>query len=114
MKQTKDFQILFYRTKGYWIAQCVNYDIAAVGDSDEDAAYELQRLLIGRLAVAHHLRLDPFADVPPAPEEVVLRFKRAHEDEAFEEAFENATLSAEVPPAFVVAPKLRAAVRRCA
>lgn len=60
----RTFNYQIYLDNGKWIASCTEYDIAACGDTVEDARYELQRLLVGRIAAALHEGLkDPFESV---------------------------------------------------
>jgi hypothetical protein len=52
-----------------WVAQCVEYDIAAQAKTLDDVIYEFQRVLEVQIAMDRELGLEPLSDVPPAPEE---------------------------------------------
>jgi hypothetical protein len=59
--------ILFERDPGEWVAQCLEYDIGAQAGSLPDLVYELQRSLVGHIAVSREHGLEPFACLGSAP-----------------------------------------------
>ncbi len=60
--------IIMFKENEWWIAQCIEYDLAAQGRTIEDAQYEFQRIFCGRILVAKELGIsDPLEDVPRAP-----------------------------------------------
>lgn len=79
--------VLIFRDCEWWVAQCLEYDIAAQARTIKDVEYEFQRVFIGRIAAAQELGIDPFEDIPPAPE-------------AYRKIFEDAdkTLRVELKP----------------
>lgn len=55
----------------WWVAQCLDHDIATQARTLEDAVYDLQRMLVARIITAEQMGIaDPFADVPAAPPEL--------------------------------------------
>jgi len=64
----KQLNLLIFKEDDWWIAQCLNYDIAAQARTLSDVQYEIQRVLVGRIAMAEKLGIDPFKGIPPAPE----------------------------------------------
>lgn len=52
----------------WWVAQCLEHDIAVQAKTLPAAAEELQRVIKGRIVVAKKLGVAPFAGVPPASE----------------------------------------------
>ena len=56
-----------YRECEWWVAQCLEYDIAVQATSIQDVQYEIQRVLFGRICTAKKLGIDPFEGLPPAP-----------------------------------------------
>jgi len=58
--------VLFQRGE-WWVAQCLEYDIATQAKSLPDLRYELERVLVGHMVVAARLGKRPFEDLPPAP-----------------------------------------------
>jgi hypothetical protein len=59
--------VLIQRREEYWVAQCLQYDMAAQAKSLQDLMYELQRTLIGYLCICEKHGVEPFSNVPPAP-----------------------------------------------
>ena len=50
-----------------WSAQCLEYDIATQASTLPDLYYEVERMLMGHVAVAAKLGREPFAGIGPAP-----------------------------------------------
>jgi hypothetical protein len=73
----KQLNLLIFKDCDWWVAQCLEYDIAAQARTLKDVQYEIQRVIIGRIAAAKQLGTDPFEDIPPAPEEYHRIFKDA-------------------------------------
>jgi hypothetical protein len=69
---------LLYRSKSspWWIAQCLEYDLATAAKRLEDLPAELERFLTGQIAASLELGIEPFAGLPPAPK----RFWQRYED----------------------------------
>ena len=59
--------ILFERGPGEWVAQCLEYDIGAQASNLPDLFYELQRSLVGHIAICLKRDQEPFECLPPAP-----------------------------------------------
>lgn len=110
MEQPRKLRVLFLREEDgagehWWVAQCVDFDMAAQGRTFADAAYEFERAAMSRIAIASELGVDPFAGLPKAPPEI---------EEAFEKVAQrgggatrvlqpwNDGLLADVPPAFQI------------
>lgn len=53
--------------RSWWIAQCLEFDIAAQGDTLAEVQLEFQRVLAARVLSAKDLGVDPFEGVPQAP-----------------------------------------------
>lgn len=51
-----------------WSAQCLQYDIGAQGKTLKDVIYELQRSLIGYIAICAAEDVEPFTNLPIAPD----------------------------------------------
>ena len=65
-----------------WVAQCVEYDIAAQAKTVDDVMYEFQRTLQVQLAMDLELGREPLSDVPPAPEHFRKMARAGHKIEA--------------------------------
>ena len=49
-------------------AQCLEYDIAAQGQTLDDCLYQLGRLIVGHLAISTEKGFEPFRDLKRAPQ----------------------------------------------
>ena len=76
---TKPYGIraVFFRDQQWWIAQCLEYDIATCATTLPDLNLELERLLQGHLVVATEHGVQPFAGLPPAPKRFWKLFESA-------------------------------------
>jgi predicted RNase H-like HicB family nuclease len=64
--------------EGDWVcAQCLGHDIAAQAKTLEDCLYELERLIVGHIAISIENRLDPLHDLKPAPRRFWEWFERS-------------------------------------
>ncbi len=63
----KHLSILILKEDEWWVAQCLEYDIAAQAESKEKAEYEFFRVLCGRISMAEELGVGPFDGIPAAP-----------------------------------------------
>ena len=68
---------VLFQEEGWWVAQCLEYDIAAQAKTQADVVYELERILVGRCLVSSDKGCPPFAGVPPAPRRYWKTFERA-------------------------------------
>jgi len=64
----KKLNLLIFKENDWWVAQCLDYDIAAQARTLKDVQYEIQRVLVGRIVMAEKLEIDPFEGLSPAPE----------------------------------------------
>lgn len=74
--------IVLFQTDGKWIAQGLQFDIGAEGDSVDNVLYEFQRAFIGYLAICHEHKVEPFADLGAAPQRYWDLWKNAEPHEA--------------------------------
>ena len=64
--------------EGDWVcAQCLEHDIAAQGKTLDDCLYELERLIVGHIAISIDNGLDPLRDLKPAPRRFWEWFERS-------------------------------------
>ena len=80
----KTLSLLVGREGEWWVAQCLEYDIAVQARTLKDVDYEFQRILLGRIFAAKELGIDPFEDIPPAPEEYRKIFEDANKTRKME------------------------------
>jgi len=68
---------VLFQEEGWWVAQCLEFDVAAQARTQADVVYELERILVGRFLVSAEKRCEPFAGVPPAPRRYWTMFEQA-------------------------------------
>ena len=70
--------VAFNDEKGFWCAQCLEYDITAQARTVEELRKEFSSLLLSYIQVRADLKRAPFAGLPRAPR----RFYRMYEASA--------------------------------
>jgi hypothetical protein len=58
---------ILFQEGDWWVAQCLDVDIAAQAKTEDDLLYELGRILTGHVMASEKLGAEPFANLPPAP-----------------------------------------------
>lgn len=61
--------IVVFQAGKAWGAQCLQHDIGAQGSTLLDVLYEMQRALVGHVAVCRQLNMKPFEGFAAAPQE---------------------------------------------
>ena len=51
----------------WWVAQCLEYDIATQARTLDDLLLEVERILFAHVVVAKKEGIEPFASIPKAP-----------------------------------------------
>ncbi|MFA5957304.1 type II toxin-antitoxin system HicB family antitoxin [Hyphomicrobium sp.] len=59
--------VVAFKEAGGWVAQCLQYDIAAQADTYEDLRRELQEIVISHIIVDAELGREAFSGLPEAP-----------------------------------------------
>jgi hypothetical protein len=72
--------LLIQEDDGWWSAQCLEYDLAAQANNLTDLLYELEKTLISHIAANEAAGIDPFADIPAAPQTYWEMFNKAKLD----------------------------------
>lgn len=65
---------------GVWVSQCLQYDIAAQGDTIKDSLVAFMHALVSEVAYGIEVRRltdDPLAEIPSPPEEIKRLFDEA-------------------------------------
>jgi hypothetical protein len=70
---------LIFRENGFWIAQCLEHDIAVQSHSQNELVSELAASLASYAEMAIDEGREPFSDIPPAPARFEDMFKHARE-----------------------------------
>lgn len=60
--------VLFERSPGEWVGQCLQFDIGAQAGDITDLVYELQRAIVGHIVIAIENGVEPFESLSPAPQ----------------------------------------------
>lgn len=64
--------------EGDWLcAQCLEYDIATQAKNLDDLRYDLERLIVGHIAISLANGIKPFQNVPQAPKRYWEMFRRS-------------------------------------
>jgi len=69
---------VIFREGDYWVAQCLEYDLATQAKSLKDLQYELQRTLIGHIVASTEANEVPFERLAPAPKRYWEMFATAY------------------------------------
>jgi hypothetical protein len=69
---------VIFREGDYWVAQCLEYDLATQAKSLKDLQYELQRTLIGHIVASTEADQVPFERLAPAPKRYWEMFATAY------------------------------------
>lgn len=92
-------QVLLYKQEDWWIAQCLEYDIAAQAKSTEDVLYEISRLFVSRFVAAEEVGIkDPLESLPPAPEEFWKMYKKGIRAQPDRLRFQSPSGTPPIPP----------------
>ena len=75
-KTTDGFTVLIVPQSGMWIAQCLEYDIMAQGQSDKEAQDRWKETLYSHIRVAKKLGKKPFDGIGSAPQEYLELYNR--------------------------------------
>ncbi len=62
-----------------WVAQCLEHDIAAQGDTVEDARKDLERMILGEIVLSAEKGRPPLSGIAPAPPAYQALWEQAHE-----------------------------------
>lgn len=99
MKQkTFELSVLFIQGRESWVAQCLEYDIAAQGKTFSDVKRAFERTFIGQVMLDIKSGKEPLCGIPKAPDIYWERFARSErlKDE------ERFRLPDNMPPGFMV------------
>ena len=77
----KSIRAVLFEDQGWWILQGLEVDLAAQGHSRSEVVAAFERLLVARVLVGAHLGVNPFADLPKAPQRFWDLYGRASSSE---------------------------------
>lgn len=95
--------LLLMNHQGTWVLQCLQYDIAAQGETIDAAKRAFARAFLGQVIVNIEHGKEAMADVPRAPTEYWDRFRKAKAVQGdFVEVLTAPPDDLNVPPAWMV------------
>ncbi len=62
--------VLLYQENGVWVAQGVEYDMAAQGNTDTEALDSFERVFLGQIHLDITRGLEPLQDIDPMPDDL--------------------------------------------
>ena len=74
MQETKTISVLIERAGDWWVAQCLQHDLATQARTISELHYEIQRLLIAHIVACEDQGIEPF-QIPPAPKEFWVKYE---------------------------------------
>lgn len=63
-----ELRAVVFREDGWWIAQILEYCLATACRTLEEIPAELERFLTGQIVASLESGIEPFKDLPPAPQ----------------------------------------------
>lgn len=84
MQELANVRVLVFKEKTHdgqewWVAQCLEYDLATQALTIDALNYEMQRLFVAHIVSAESEGLAPFECLPPAPDYYWKKFQLATE-----------------------------------
>ena len=95
--------ILVFKEGDWWVAQCLEYDIATQAKTLHDIQYEFSRVLIGQVVASIEQNLVPFEGLPAAPKQYWKMFKQ--EAVKIEGNIPSFRLPKSIPSTYTIQPK---------
>jgi hypothetical protein len=78
MPSTNDaIHAVIFRNGEWWVAQCLEYDIATQARELRDLLNEVERIVAAHILVADKDGMEPFANLPKAPKRFWQMYKNA-------------------------------------
>jgi hypothetical protein len=69
--------VVIFQRDEWWVAQVLQHDIGAQAFSFDDALYEIERSIVGHIAICLENGVTPFSQLGPAPQVYWEKFKLA-------------------------------------
>ena len=109
MRDAKEFRVraVVFREGEWWVAQCLEYDLATQARRLEDLPRELRRLLTVQIQASQEYGVEPFEGFSRAP----ARFWKMYENaKSRVEPVESEVPKAQFPPGFEAGPVVEARI----
>ena len=72
-----ELSLLLLKEEGKWVAQCLDYDITAQGETIDVARSRFARTFVGQVMVDLHHHQEPLEGIKPAPRKYWQMFRKA-------------------------------------
>lgn len=96
-------RVLVVRQGSEWLAQGLEYDVAAQGPSDESALNAFARIIRAHIRHDYELGREPFEGVPPAPERFIQVWEGLEQGFSWQPVtFAKDSSDGEIPPAYIL------------
>src|SRR5260370_40277349 len=74
--QKMALRAVMFKSGNAWVGQVLGYDIAAPGRTPKDLFYQMERAIVGHMLIATENGLEPFQNLPSAPD----RYRKMFEE----------------------------------
>lgn len=64
----RQLRVVVFKGRKSWVAQCLEYDIAAQSADLETLPFQLARAILAEIELSRSQGVEPFSKLPPAPE----------------------------------------------
>ena len=82
------FHVVFFNDRGWWVAQCLERNLAAASQNPRDLPKKLEAVLKVQIEVDQEAGVEPFSTLPQAPRRFWQIFQNAQPWDLGEEAAE--------------------------
>ena len=96
--RTIALRVIYLRETDYWVAQCLEHDIAAQGKTLSEVEDAFRKTLVGQIILDLRKGREPLEDIKPAPSMYWRKFReglRLGVDS-------NIELPSDIPPAYMI------------
>lgn len=74
-----NLSVLVIKEGDWWVAQCLQADLATQTKDFQDINYQIERMIIGHIALCEKVGLAAFESLPPAPQKYWDLFKQCQQ-----------------------------------
>jgi hypothetical protein len=101
--QLPALNVLFFKEEGFWVAQCLEFDVTAQGRTIPEARMSFERVLVAQVLCDLKEKRAPLSLIPSAPSHFWRKYRKAsalHEREPI--PLPEELLPRETPPAWMI------------
>jgi len=104
MKNKFAIKVLIFREEGYWIAQCLEYDILSQATTLKEVIQKLRMNILANAIICKHFGREPLQGLKPAPRKFWDMYKKA--DISANDDLQHVSAADVVMPEFIPAYKI--------